>query len=93
MEICQNVRQNVILDIMSAVQNDAEDFSAGIGILKKKNSVHKTFCQGFTSKLARSSLTSPGTIRVVVFCSLQEVGSSHFTNQTKSCRLIIIQSV
>jgi hypothetical protein len=48
---------------MSEVQKDSEDVGAGIGIFIY-NPIHKNFVQNLMSKLARSTLTSPGTIRV-----------------------------
>ncbi len=56
-------RQNVIFDVMSEVQKNSEDVSAEIGIVIK-NPVHLNFVGNLTSKLARSTLTSPGTVRV-----------------------------
>ncbi len=40
-----------------------EDVSAGIGIFYP---IHKNFVRNLMSKLARSTLTSPGTIRVKI---------------------------
>jgi hypothetical protein len=50
-------------DVMSETQKDLEDNSAGIGFFSK-NLVHKNFVRNLMSKLARSTLTSSGTIRV-----------------------------
>ncbi len=47
---------------MSEVLKDPEDVSAGIG--KKKCEVPIKFSCNLRSKLARSTLTSPGSIRV-----------------------------
>jgi hypothetical protein len=47
---------------MSEVQKDPEDVSAGIG--KKKCEVLLKFSCNLRSKLARLTLTSPGSIRV-----------------------------
>jgi hypothetical protein len=47
--------------VLPEVQKDLEDVSAGTFFL---NMVHNNFAGNFTSKLARSTLTSPGTIRV-----------------------------
>jgi hypothetical protein len=46
-------------DVVSKVQKDSEDFSAGIGQFKK-NLTYKNFVWNLTSKLARSILTMPG---------------------------------
>jgi hypothetical protein len=46
-------------DVMSEVQKDLQDVSAGIGQFKK-NPTHKNFVQTLTLMLARSILTSPG---------------------------------
>jgi hypothetical protein len=48
---------------MSEVQKDSEDVSAGIGIFKQIKLLNKFSCN-LGSKLARSTLTSPGPIRV-----------------------------
>jgi hypothetical protein len=45
-------------DVMSEVQKDLEDVSAGIGQIKN-NLIYKNFVRNLTSKLARSTLTSP----------------------------------
>jgi hypothetical protein len=49
-------------EVMSEVQKDPEDVFAVIG--KKKCKVLNTFSCNLRSKLARSTLTSPGSIRV-----------------------------
>ncbi len=49
-------------EVMSDAQKDSEDISAGIGFFF--NQTHKNFAQNFMSKLVRSTLTSPSTIRV-----------------------------
>jgi hypothetical protein len=46
-------------DVMSEVQKDLEDVSAGIGQIKN-NLIYKNIVRNLTSKLARSTLTSPG---------------------------------
>jgi hypothetical protein len=43
---------------MSEVQKDSQDVSAGIGQLKN-NLTNMNFVRNLTSKLARSTLTSP----------------------------------
>ncbi len=48
---------------MSEAQKDLEDVFAGIGILKKIKLLYK-FSRNLRSKSARSTLTSPGPIRV-----------------------------
>jgi hypothetical protein len=48
---------------MSEVQKDPEDVSSGIGPKKKCEVLIKFSCN-LRSKLARSTLTSPGSIRV-----------------------------
>jgi hypothetical protein len=53
---------------MSEVLNDSEDISAGIGFFFFKSDT-KEFCPEYHLKSARSTLTSPGTIRVInVMC-------------------------
>jgi hypothetical protein len=52
-------------EVMSEVQKDPEDVSAGIG--KKKCEVLIKFSCNLGSKSARSTLTSPGSIRVKTF--------------------------
>jgi hypothetical protein len=54
-KICQNV-------YLSGIQKDLEDISGGIDIFF--NLVHKNCVRNLTSKLVRSTLTWPGTIRV-----------------------------
>jgi hypothetical protein len=51
------------MDIMSEVKKDWEDVSAGIDNFFL-NPIYKNFVRNMTSKLARSTLTSGGTIRV-----------------------------
>jgi hypothetical protein len=52
-------------DIMSELQTDLEDVSAGISnFFSYINPIKKNFVQNLRSKLGRSTLTSPGTIRV-----------------------------
>ncbi len=46
-------------DVVSEVQKDLEDDSAGIGQIKN-NLTYKNFVRNLTSKIARSILTSPG---------------------------------
>ncbi len=46
-------------DVISEVQKDLEDVSAGIGLIKN-NLIYKNFLRNLTSKLAMSTLTSPG---------------------------------
>jgi hypothetical protein len=46
-------------DIMSEVQKDLQDVSAGIGQFLK-NLTKENFVRNLMSKLARSTLTSPG---------------------------------
>jgi hypothetical protein len=50
-------------EVMSEVQKDPEDVFAGIGKQKKYKVLNKFSCN-LRSKLARSILTSPGSIRV-----------------------------
>jgi hypothetical protein len=50
---------------MSEVQKDPEDVSAGIGQKKKCEVIIKFSCN-LRSKSARSTLTSPGSIRVKI---------------------------
>ncbi len=52
---------------MSEVQKDPENVSAGIG-QKKKCEVLIKFSCNLRSKSARSTLTSPGSIRVKTVC-------------------------
>jgi hypothetical protein len=52
-------------EVMSEVQKDSEDVSAGIGIFKKIKLLYK-FSHNLRSKSARSTLTSPGPIRVKI---------------------------
>jgi hypothetical protein len=47
----------------SEVQKDSQDVSAGIGQFFK-SPIYKNFVRNLTSTLARSTLTSPGRIRV-----------------------------
>jgi hypothetical protein len=64
----KNVTKSVkmsFFEVMSEVQKDSEDVSAGIGILKKIKLLNKFSCN-LRSKSARSTLTSPGPIRVNV---------------------------
>jgi hypothetical protein len=49
---------------MSEVQKDSEEVGAGIGIFFIYNPIYKNFVQNLMSKLARSTLTLHGTIRV-----------------------------
>jgi hypothetical protein len=61
----ENLTKNVkmsLFDIMSEVQKDLEDVSAGKGQLKKI--INKNFVQNLMSKLLRSTLTSRGRNRV-----------------------------
>jgi hypothetical protein len=51
-------------EVMSEVQKDPEDLSAGIG--KKIYEVLNNFSCNLRSKLAGSTLTSPGPIRVKI---------------------------
>jgi hypothetical protein len=51
--------KTLFFDVMSEVQKDVEDVSAGIGQIKN-NLINKNFVRNLTSKLARSTLTSPG---------------------------------
>jgi hypothetical protein len=50
-------------EVMSEVQKDSEDVFAGLGILKKIKLLNK-LSRNLRSKSARSTLTSPGPIRV-----------------------------
>jgi hypothetical protein len=52
-------------DIISEVQTVLEDVSGGTGQFIK-NPICKNFVRNLTSKLARSTLTIPGRIRVHV---------------------------
>ncbi len=55
--------KTLFFDVLSEFQEDSEDVSAGINIILK-NLLHKNFVRNLTSKLVRSTLTSPSTIRV-----------------------------
>jgi hypothetical protein len=48
---------------VSEVQKDSDDVSVGLGKLLR-NLIYMNFVQNFKSKFARSTLTSPGRIRV-----------------------------
>jgi hypothetical protein len=63
MKICQNDCENGIFYVMSEVQKDLKDVSAGIGIFLYP--IHKNLVRNLTSKLARSTLTSASTIKVI----------------------------
>jgi hypothetical protein len=72
-------RKNVKMDIktsfckvMSEVKKDLEDAYAGICQIKN-NTLYKNFVRNSTSKLARSTFTSPGWIRVKGTVSLDYV--------------------
>ncbi len=54
-------------EVMSEVQKDPEDVSAGIGQKTKYKVPNNKFSCNLRSKSARSTLTSPGPIRVNVF--------------------------
>ncbi len=57
----KNVKMDIktsFVDVMSEVQKNSQDISAGIGQFFK-NQTHKNFVRNLTSKLARSTLTSP----------------------------------
>jgi hypothetical protein len=57
--------KTLFFDVMSEVQKDLEDVSAGIHVGQfKQNPRYKNFIRNLTSKLARSTLTLPGRIRV-----------------------------
>jgi hypothetical protein len=60
-KIIQKAHQNVIFEVISEVQKDSEDVSAGIYIFFK---VLIKFSCYLRSKSARSTLTSPGPIMV-----------------------------
>jgi hypothetical protein len=64
----QNRHQIVIFNVMSEVQKDSDDISAGIGKFLR-NPKYKNFVRNLTSKLTRSTLTSLGRIRVKVMWS------------------------
>jgi hypothetical protein len=49
----------LFFDVMSEVEKDLEDVSAGIG-QRKKNPKYKNFVWNLTSKMTRSTLTPPG---------------------------------
>jgi hypothetical protein len=55
--------KTLFFEVMSEVQKDSEDISAGIGILKKIKLLNK-FSRSLRSKSARSTLTSPGPNKV-----------------------------
>ncbi len=62
----KNIKKSVktsFFEVMSEVQKDSEDVSAGIDILKKIKLLYKFSCN-LRSKSARSTLTSPGPIWV-----------------------------
>jgi hypothetical protein len=66
-------------EVMSGVKKDSKDISAGIGILKKIKLLYK-FSRNMRSKLARSTLTLPGPIRVnTYFYYLFPFGSTFFS--------------
>ncbi len=54
--------KTLFFDVLSEFQKDSEDVSARIYIIFK-NLAHKNFVRNLTSKLVRSTLTSPSTIR------------------------------
>jgi conjugal transfer/entry exclusion protein len=59
--LTKNVKMDIdtsFFDVMSEVQKDLEDVSAGIDQIKN-NTLYKNFARNLTSKLARSTLTSP----------------------------------
>jgi hypothetical protein len=58
---------------MSEVQKDSEDVSAGIGIFLKIKLLNKFSCN-LRSKSARSTLTSPGPIRVKGYSPVINLG-------------------
>ncbi len=65
----KNVKMDVktsFFDVVSEVQKDSQDVSAGISQIKN-NLTYKNFVRNLTSKLARSTLTSPGWIRVKIY--------------------------
>ncbi len=72
----QNGHKNVFFDVMSGVQKDLKDISAGIGTFLK-NLIYKKFVCNLNLKLARPTLTSPGRIRVkcvsLLFCLGQNI--------------------
>jgi hypothetical protein len=51
--------KTLFFDVMSEVQKDLEDVSAGTGQIKN-NLMYKNIARNLTSKLARSTLTLPG---------------------------------
>jgi hypothetical protein len=53
-------------DVVSEVQKDSQDVSAGIGQIKN-NLTYKNFVRNLTSKLARSILTSLVELGLKVF--------------------------
>jgi hypothetical protein len=64
--LTKNIKMYVktsFFDVMSEVQKDFKDVSAGIGQIKN-NTLYKNFARNLMSKLARSTLTSPSWIRV-----------------------------
>jgi hypothetical protein len=79
---CKIGRQNIIFEVMSEVQKDLEDGSAGIDHCKKK--IYKDFVRKLKSKLA-STLTSPVQLGLMagfhIFCydylCIEENPSSH----------------
>jgi hypothetical protein len=66
----KNIKMDVkmsFLEVMSEVQKNLGDVFAGIGQFKK-NPVYKNFVRNLMSKIARSTLTLAGRIRV--YCAL-----------------------
>ncbi len=73
-------------EVMSEVQKDSEDFSAGIGIFFKIKLLYKFSCN-WRSRSARSTLTSPGPIRVKSY--IVDIVAVH-TAYTVQCSCVYI---
>jgi hypothetical protein len=64
--LTKNIKTDIkwsFFDVVSGVQKDSDDVSVGIGKFLR-NPIYKNFVQNLKSKLVRSTLTSPGRIRV-----------------------------
>ncbi len=72
---------------MSEVQKDPEDISAGIG-QKKKCKVLIKFSCNLRSKSARSTLTSPGSIRVN--STVHDVDESSLLSSSKALMISLM---
>ncbi len=85
----KNVKMDVkmsFFDVVSEVQKDLQEVSAGIGQIKN-NLTYKNFVLNLTLKLARSILTSPGWIRVKLCNSSQRVLDNLYSRDIVNTRL------